>query len=182
MAEKAGIKQAKQEEIQEETPKKSKGKLWLIIGVGAVLVLGGGGFLAWKFFLAPPKESTLLRKKIGVQHSTAVRNETEDKKGTMGPVQPLETFIVNLNSSDGQHYLKATMSLELNDEATVKEVTERNAQLRDAIIILLSSKTVEEVTKLEGKEMLKREVVSRVNSFLTQGKAKRVYFTEFVVQ
>jgi flagellar FliL protein len=182
MAGKADNKQAKQEEIQEETPKKSKSKLWLIIGAGAVLILGGGGFFAWKFFFAAPDGSNLLKKKIGVQHNIAARSETEDKKGTMGPVQPLETFIVNLNSSEGQRYLKATMSVELNDEAAVKEVTERTAQLRDAIIILLSSKTVDEITKLEGKEMLKREVVARVNGFLTQGKARRVYFTEFVVQ
>jgi flagellar FliL protein len=182
MADAATNKQTKQEDKQEEAPKKSNGKLWLVILVAVVLMLGSGGFFAWKFLLAAPNKANLLKKKIGTQSSSVARKETEEKKPTLGPIQPLETFIVNLNSADGQRYLKATMSVELSDEAAIKEAATRTAQLRDAIIILLSSKTLEEINKLEGKEMLKREIVARVNGFLTEGKAKRVYFTEFVVQ
>jgi len=172
----------KEKDKEEEAPKKSKSKLLLVILVAGVFILGGGGFFAWMFFLAAPDKANLLKKKIGTPSSSVARKDGDEKKSTLGPIQPLETFIVNLSSADGQRYLKATMSVELSDDAAVKEAATRAAQLRDAIIILLSSKTVDEITKLEGKEMLKREIVARVNGFLTEGKARRVYFTEFVVQ
>jgi flagellar protein FliL len=186
MANAATTKQAKngdkEKEKEEEAPKKNKSKFLLIVIIAGVLILGSGGYFAWKFLLAAPDKATVVKKRIGNQMNSSARQEADETKSTLGPVQPLETFIVNLSSADGQRYLKATVSVELSDEAAVKEAAARAAQLRDAIIVLLSSKTVDEVTKLEGKEMLKREIVARINGFLVEGKARRVYFTEFVVQ
>jgi flagellar basal body-associated protein FliL len=38
------------------------------------------------------------------------------------------------------------------------------------------------VRSIEGKNFLREEMLLRINSLLVTGKAKSVYFTEFVVQ
>ena len=55
-------------------------------------------------------------------------------------------------------------------------------QLRDGILLLLSSKSMEEIQGIEGKIALRSELVMRVNQILKQGKVRNLYFTEFVIQ
>jgi flagellar FliL protein len=55
-------------------------------------------------------------------------------------------------------------------------------QMRDAIILLISNKTFEELQDLQGKKQLKAELQSRINSILQTGKVTSIYFTNFVVQ
>jgi flagellar protein FliL len=61
-------------------------------------------------------------------------------------------------------------------------VDKHQIQLRDSIILLLSSQGFEEISTVEGKLGLKQELLSRVNQILGQGAVSRIYFTEFVVQ
>jgi len=170
-----------QEATNEESPKKSKKPLLLILLVVIVVVLGGGGFYAWRFVLGAPTNVNELRKSISGKN-TKKPQEPKEKKVTMGPIQALEPFIVNLSGDQGERYLKVAMNIELSNEDVVEEVTKRIPQLRDSIIILLSSKKFNEISQFEGKKELKRALLTRINSFLVKGKAKSVYFTEFVVQ
>ena len=159
----------------EKPKKKGKSKLLIIVVLVLLLLGGGGGFVAWKMNLLPIPGSNQVKQKIATKR-------VEEEKKEMGPVQPLDTFIVNLASEKGERYLKVTMDVELTNEDARAEVEKRSPQLRDSIIILLSSKTFQEIMGADGKGSLKREILARVNSFLSAGKAKRVYFTEFVVQ
>lgn len=160
----------------EKPKKKGMGKMLIILVLVILLLVGGGGFAAWKMGLILIPGTNQVKQKI-------TKNQVEEeRKPEMGPVQPLDTFIVNLASEKGERYLKVTMDVELTNEAARAEVEKRSPQLRDSIIILLSSKTFQEIMGADGKGSLKREILARVNSFLSDGKAKRVYFTEFVVQ
>jgi flagellar FliL protein len=58
----------------------------------------------------------------------------------------------------------------------------RQPQLRDVVLLLLSSKTLEEIQGTEGKIILRRELVLRINQVLQKGKIRNLYFTEFVIQ
>ncbi len=93
-----------------------------------------------------------------------------------------EEFIVNIISADSNHYVKASLTVELTNEETREEVESRMPQMRDAILLLLGNKTYEELQDLQGKRQLKAEIINRINSFLQAGKVKSVYFTNFVVQ
>ena len=61
-----------------------------------------------------------------------------------------------------------------------EEIEKRKAQVRDIIIIILSSKTYEDVSSREGKDRLRNEIKDTINSFLVQGKIANVFFTEFI--
>ncbi len=162
-----------------EAPPKKKGFMKLIVLLLlAVLALGGGaGFAAWKFSLWPFTQLGMVDKKIEKPKEQAKKDGNE-----MGPLKPLDTFIVNLVGDKGERYLKVTMNMELDDPKTLDEVTKKEPQLRDAVIILLSSKAFADVMGSEGKEKLKKEILARINSFIGTGRVRRVFFTEFVIQ
>ena len=171
--------QTTEESSEKKPPKKGKKKLLIILLV-LIMLLGGGGFAAWKMSLGPFAKLNELKKKV--TESGKEKKKKKKKKDSMGPVFAFETFIVNLASSEGERYLKITVNAELEDKKVEQEITQRVPQLRDAIIILLSSKTFDDIIHTDGKENLKREILARVNSFLSSGEAKRIYFTELVVQ
>src|SRR5690606_9351791 len=99
----------------------------------------------------------------------------------IGKVVPMETFLVNLAGSRGGKLAKITMELEVSSADVMGEIDRRKPQIRDIIIILLSSKNYEQVSSREGKDFLREEIRDRVNSFLTKGKINKVYFTEFLL-
>jgi flagellar FliL protein len=157
--------QVKTEEAQ---PKKSGLVKWVIIGLAALLVLGGGGFVSYKTFLKPAEKE--------------VKEESAPVRLALGPTFPLETFIVNLSGGAGERYLKVAMELELKETSLVIEVEKRKPQIRDTILLLLSSKTFDDIATFRGKTKLRNEITSRLNAVLPPASIKKVYFTEFVVQ
>jgi flagellar FliL protein len=157
--------QVKTEEAQ---PKKSGLVKWVIIGLAALLVLGGGGFVSYKTFLKPAEKE--------------VKEESAPVRLDLGPTFPLDTFIVNLSGGAGERYLKVTMELELKENNLVVEVEKRRPQVRDTILLLLSSKTFDDIATFRGKTKLRNEITSRLNAVLPPASIKKVYFTEFVVQ
>ena len=98
----------------------------------------------------------------------------------IGKMIPMETYLVNLSGNRGNKLLKVNMELEVEGKSIAEEIDKRKPQIRDIIIILLSSKTYAQLSTAEGKEFLREEVRDTVNSFLTKGKIKRVHFTEFI--
>lgn len=100
----------------------------------------------------------------------------------VGPMFPLDTFTVNLLSDNGRRYLKVQMNLELDGEELAAELESKTAVVRDVVIRLLSSKTLEEISTAKGKDKLKEQVVNQLNLRLRDGNIRNVYFTEFVVQ
>ena len=100
----------------------------------------------------------------------------------VGPMFPLDNFTVNLLSDNGRRYLKVQMNLELDGEELAAELETKTAVIRDVIIRLLSSKTLEEISTAKGKEKLKEQIVNQLNLRLRDGNIRHVYFTEFVVQ
>ncbi len=171
----ADDKKKKAEESQEEGGGGGKKKLIIIIAAAVLLLLAIGGGLF--FFLKPepiPEEELDPGMKVPVPEIT---QSTE-----IGPMIEIKEFIVNIISEDGRHYVKAALTLEINKEEAKEEVNKRMPQIRDAILLLVGNKTYEELHDLQGKKQLKAELVSKINSFLQNGKVKAIYFTDFVVQ
>lgn len=161
---------------------KSGGKplvLYALVILNMVVVAGVGVML----YLGKQKESAHAR-----DIEKAARGELEAQKEEsasqgadfVGKMIPMETFLVNLSGNRGNKLLKVSMELEVENDKVAEEIDKRKPQVRDIIIILLSSKTFAQLSATEGKEFLREEIRDTVNSFLTQGKIKRVLFTEFI--
>ncbi len=150
-------------------------KLIIIIAVVVLLIIAGGGIF---FFLqkgnSPEEEAANPGDKVPVPDITG--------REAVGPMVPVEEFVINIISADTPHYVKLSLTLELNSSETEEEIKQRMPQIRDAILLLIGNKTYEELQDLQGKKQLKAELTVRINSFIKTGRVKAIYFTNFVVQ
>jgi flagellar FliL protein len=150
---------------ENQAPKKSKLKLIIIAAV--VLFIGAGGFFGYSKF----------------KKNTKVKAETKKTEKT-SIICPLKSFVVNLldKRGVGKRYLKVTLEAEVGEEEGKQLIDSHNPQIRDSILLLLSSQTLDEINTMEGKLALKQEILSRMKQILGEGVVQRIYFTEFVVQ
>lgn len=118
----------------------------------------------------------------GEGHGAEAGHGDEADDDFVGKMIPLETFLVNLSGNRGNKVLKLNMELEVEGERIAEEIDKRKPQIRDIIIIVLSSKTYAQISSTEGKNFLRDEIRDTVNAFLTRGKIKRVHFTELIYQ
>jgi flagellar FliL protein len=176
------------EEKKEQAPAEKK-KLpvkIIIIVLAVVLVLGGATAGYFLFFGHKGKSSG--KEDPGKEVKKEQVKEEGSKKGggegegVSGNMKQLEPFIVNLADAEGQRYLKAVIQLELDNASLEGEIQGKLPQIRDEILMILSNKTFDDVSTTAGKRMVKREIASAVNKYLTGGQITQVYFTEFVVQ
>ncbi|MEQ1722414.1 MAG: flagellar basal body-associated FliL family protein [Pseudobdellovibrio sp.] len=157
----------------------SGSKPFLLIGLVVVnmLVVALVGFMVWKGRKIDESKPGIDKVIEGEQQT---QSEEQGKPEEVGKVIPLETFIVNLAGSKGRKVLKVNMELEVKGQEVIQEIENRKAQIRDFIIIILSSKSYDEVSAKEGKDALRNEIKDNINSFLSKGKIINVYFTELI--
>ena len=98
-----------------------------------------------------------------------------------GVMFTMDSFIVNLAGSGGKRFLKVTVSLELSAQEVHSELQENIQKITNSILLLLSSKTFEDVYSVQGKFKLKDEITARVNRFLLKGHVEGTCFTEFII-
>lgn len=150
-------------------PKKTK---LIILVIVAVLLLGGGG-LATFFLLSGGKKGSDSRHKV--------------EKEKMPVFVTLEKFTVNLPSADGvDHFLMIGVDIMVEDLKAGEAIKAHMPEIRNGLLLLLSTRTVEGLSTLEGKKKLSAEIVKQVNEplHLKEGEKAAVdaLFSEFVIQ
>lgn len=181
-----------------------KNKLILVIVI--LLLLGGGGGY---YFFVMERSSTASEKKghqgdeahaeeeeqpedDGQANEEHEEEEEEAEEGhggghgeAKGPI--IEPFVVNLADSGSRRYLRLNLKLDLRKREESQPLLEaRMPQVRDAVLMLLSSKTTDQLLNTEGKTTLREELIAEINKVLKKKKLQKVvknlYFTEFLIQ
>ena len=134
----------------EESEESGGGKGGIVMIVVAALIslgLGAGG----AFFFAssqvpppaPPSEE-LLEAEATIEKAAAKQKEmNEDFKER---IYGLEPFVVNVTGDGYNRFLKLRVELEASDSELREELDARLPQVRDALIVLLSSKQLSDIT------------------------------------
>ena len=184
---------AEEEQTQEESApkeKKSSNMLMIIIIVVLILIIIIGAIVAVLLMGSDDETQTnnapqAQEKRVDNQKTRkSVSNSSfsDRKLSDIGILYPLDTFTVNLKSDAGRRYLKATMSLELDSPELSHELDSKAPVLRDRIIRILSSKTLEEISSKKGKQKVSEQIMDTLNAMITDGQIQGIYFTEFVIQ
>ena len=136
---------AEKAEKTEKAAKAQKGgkkPLPLIIGVVVVVLI------------------LLVGKSVLGGHKPGGKDKKENAE--VGISIPLDEFLVNL-AGGGDHYLRATIALGMKKGITEEQSKEHVAPVRDAILTVLSSKSLDALSKPQGREELKSELKSKIN-------------------
>lgn len=155
------------EALEAAAPKKSKAKLFVMLGLLLVL-LGGGGAAAWYFLKGGDSEHA----------------EAKPEKVVPPQFLALETFTVNLQ--DSEQYLQVDITLQVPDVAAVDAIKQHMPRVRSRLLALLSSKHADELFTPEDKERLaeaiKAEIVKPLHASSQPPQVDDVLFTSFVIQ
>lgn len=182
-------KDKKEENEAEEGEEKEasgggKGGIVMIV-VAALISLGigaGGAFFFASSQVPPPAAPSeeLLEAEATIEKAAAKQKQmsVDFKERLYG----LEPFVVNVTGDGYNRFLKLRVELETSDSELREELDARLPQVRDAMIVLLSSKQLSDITDFEGKALLKEDILERVNDLLESGEIRSILFTEFVVQ
>ena len=139
----------------------------VILVVVAVLLFSGGG-----------------KKPEGGEAKKEAAKGKEGKEGEK-PVAnsfAMEPYVVNIYDGQELRYLKVKVELELSTPADKVVLESRQAQLRDAILVMLTTKTLQDIQDLQGKNQLRDEILTAVNRIIQPTRVLKVFFTDFVVQ
>ena len=177
-----------------ETPKVVESKkggsniLLIIVVIMLFLILAGGAATAY-FMLNEDtevlddankaKHETVVATPVAQQGSSTTRSTDYSQ---IGPMYPMDQFIVNLYNEGSSRYLKTTINFELSVAELSVEMDTKKPLIRDIVIKTLSAKTYEEISTIRGKENLKDEIAMKVNQVLSDGIVNNLFFTDFVIQ
>lgn len=160
------------------------GKSIVMIVVAALISLGlgaGGAFFFASSQVPPPAPPPVVDEAAAAEAEMAAtqKRETDDFKERLYGLDPL---VVNVTGDGYNRFLKLRVELETSDPMLKDELDARLPQVRDALIVLLSSKQLSDITDFEGKALLKEDILERVNDIVETGSVRSILFTEFVVQ
>ena len=172
---------------------------WLLpVVASAVLVLAGAGAGFLMFYDDAPEEPIesaeapqeaeadhpfeRAQSKASLEDAAAAEAAGAGADKMLGAIFSLDAFIVNIGDGDRDRYLKLKADLELTKGTVAEEIEQRLPQIRDLVISLLTSKSFDDIRSIEGKDLLREEMLRRINALLVTGKARSIFFTEFVVQ
>lgn len=186
-------KEKKKEEESTSEGKKSNTLMIIIIVVLLLIIIVGGAvaFLLMggdeKAAQAPQQAEQAAAPQTQQKSASSKPKEDGDEMGSkklsqIGTLYPLDAFTVNLKSDSGRRYLKTTISLELNGKELSLELDSKIPVIRDRIIRILTSKTLEEISSKKGKQKISEQIMDTLNSMITDGSIQGIYFTEFVIQ
>jgi len=144
----------------------------MMLGLLGVLLFGVGGGAAW-FFMGGDKEQD-------EQHAQA--GDDEGHLGKTGPVMELEPFLLNLADRDELRFLKVSIKLELDRPEEKTDFQNKVPAIRDALLVLLSSKESQLLRTVNGKKRIREEILTRANGVMSRGKVANVFFTDFIIQ
>jgi flagellar protein FliL len=114
---------------------------------------------------------------------SAQASDALSSSGEVKAVQHLDGFVVNLSGASGNGYLRVGIDLGLAVE--LKEGQARSAavaRVRDSILSVLGSRSVEELLGSAGKAKLKDDLLNTIRERVPEIQCQEIYFTEFLVQ
>ncbi len=160
------MRSLKQPEPQAPPPKKKKNSAVLII---IAVFIAAGIFITAGWFLYGDRLTGLFKN-----HTDSVEE--------VNYFIPVKEFQVNLADPGGRRYLRMRIYFGTSDKDLLKEVEQRDLEIRSGIIAILRCTTVKDLEGKDGMDRLKSEILEQVNSLLSTGKLEEVYFDDFLIQ
>lgn len=153
----------------EKSKPNKKGKLLVIIII--ILALGGGIGGTWYYMQ-------------GQINELAADPEKPKKKPTT--FVELDIFVVNLLPEESNSYLQVGLTIKTHETEIVQAIDNQMPEIRNRILLLLSSKKASEISTIIGKQQLTAEITNELRQVFDseemQSDIVDVLFTSFVIQ
>ena len=146
----------------------------LIVSLLLLLVLGGGGFAAFKL--------------LGDKADPKKKGEAEKHEQLPARYVTLEPpFVVNFEAESTVRFLQISIGVMTRDEKVEHLIRDNDPRIRNDLLLILGNQSYETVSKLEGKEELRKRCLESVRAVVAESggegpAVEALYFTSFVMQ
>jgi len=103
--------------------------------------------------------------------------KNEQKTATSFEIMELEPVVINL--SDG-HYIRIAIALGYTGDES--ELKNKLPAINDVLITTVGAMSSKELISPEGKELLKENLLLKINSVLSRVQVRNIFYREFIVQ
>ena len=174
----------KEKEPAKPQDKKPLGNKPIIIGIiaGVIIIEAIMLFLLLRVTKPPSADD------VDAKMKEDSLKQTMTQQTNIGAVleTPIEA-VVNIAGTDGMRFLKVIIVLEYDNQqyqALGVELGKRTAKLKDMLIEMLSSMTLEELNRPDVRTQIRKEYMRAVNNSLPAktGQISNVYLNEFIIQ
>jgi flagellar basal body-associated protein FliL len=116
-------------------------------------------------------------------HRSDAPQPAQIDNGGIRSVIHLESFVVNLSGATESAYLRVGIDLGVaSDQKDAEKQVAFKGRLRDTILAVLSTRTVDELLTTDGKAKLKDDLLKAIVARVPEIQCREVYFNEFLVQ
>lgn len=176
-------------EEEQQAPQKSGGGKGLMIALIVVVVLllaavAGGGYYMYSQGMFNQNQE----KQEEVE-------EEDDSPKNANFTAKFENIVLNITKNNGRNALmKLAFTFKSKEETIAERAEENSAEIMDAVISIISTKTAEELRTLGGKEILKEEMIVAINDILNENitedneetsirdSIQKLFFVNFVIK
>ncbi|MCX5764007.1 MAG: flagellar basal body-associated FliL family protein [Gemmatimonadetes bacterium] len=171
-----------------EQPAKKPGMM-PIIGAALVGILIGAA--AGSFVIGPKLASSMHIGTLTAADSAKLADaEAEAPAGKEGKggkegatnVHMIENLVLNPAGSNGARFLLVSVGLTMNSTGAAARVKEQDAEVRDIVLRVLGSRSINDLSEVGNRERLKQDILVAVDSLFKGHSVKSVYFPQFVLQ
>jgi len=197
----AAAPEAAAKDGEKAAAKGGKSKLLIIIAA-AVLLLGGGGAGAYFFMHKSADDEVTADSDEGEHADDAKETKKEkgkakgkkDKKGKAAEpklpaiyVEFQPPFVVNFDAKGVMRFLQVSMQVMTRDHETSELIKLHEPKIRNNMLLLLGSQTLDTISTMEAKEELRKKALETIVKIVDDegGEGKKVedlFFTSFVMQ
>jgi len=184
------------DEEQDESGGGGGKKKMIMIIVVVLLVLVGLAFGAMTFLGGSEEEESLSASGEGgspqskLEEEIAATSQSEAIKLTDPVFTPPRKYTVNLR--DGRHFLSIKLVAVLEDPMALSFLAQREFLVDDLVITFLQTLTTEDLRRVGGADLVKRELYKKINGIFTQDfietseskdrtPVKRILITQFIL-
>lgn len=164
------------------TPRRGKGRLFLLVVLPLVLLLLGGGGGAAAYFMGVLPESMLPGSASAETADDAITPEPQIDPSEIVFVN-LPEVLVNLNVAGKRlRFLKFAAALEVVGEKEAETVRRFVPRISDNMHLYLRSLQIEELSGAEGVYRIKKDLLTRINQIIRPAQVREVLVKEMLVQ
>jgi len=167
--------------VDEESGGKKKGSPILMYAIIAVVMIAAGYFGGQFMAGGSSSEETETASSKASGHGSESSGK-EEHSTVSSEIYLMEDIIVNPAGTGGTRFLTIAIGFEIGSENTKSLFESKEAIIKDALITILGSKTIQQLSDAKEKEITRYQIRKRVEHLLKVEDLSAVYFTDFVLQ
>lgn len=155
----------------------------IIIAVAAVAILAVAGGAAF-YFLGGSKDEAMIEGEAATGEGGSAVELVELDPPIYHALNP--DFVIAFQNPKNVRFVKASIEVMVRDDKVIDDLKLHMPAVRDAVIMLFSTKTEDDLILQEGKEKFRAEILQVIRNTLESLSGapgvEAVYFSNFVMQ